>query len=237
MNSVEEEEVVEQSEVRSEYNEGKSKRGTEWRNWAELPRDPLFIIFKKIAAAEILSSAQFVCRPWRQLSHEPALWRSVDLRYEGFRVGDMVSMAMLVIDRSKGCMEELTMDYFPTNELMHYISERFVFVICFHYCCLVVLSNFTLRICHIDCLSISISEESKGLKTSDSDRRSRNNMHALGVSCRCREFRLVYMDMLQMLLLERFQLSFHRWNQASADAEKRATRWNTTSNDGSEIGR
>ncbi|KAK8950972.1 putative F-box/LRR-repeat protein 23 [Platanthera zijinensis] len=121
LNSVVEE--VEESEVRSEYNECRS--GTEWRNWAELPRDTLFIIFKKIAAAEILSSAQFVCRPWRQLSHEPALWRCVDLRNDDyFSVGDLVSMARLVVDRSKGCMEELTMHCFPTNEAMRYVAER-----------------------------------------------------------------------------------------------------------------
>ncbi|KAK8966640.1 Cold shock domain-containing protein 3 [Platanthera guangdongensis] len=154
MNSVDEE--VEQSEVSSEYNERKS--GSEWRNWAELPRDTLFIIFKKIAAAEILLSAQFVCRPWRQLSHESAFWRCVDLRYDDYFSVHLVSMAMLVVDRSKGCMEDLTMHCFPTNELMHYVAERFAFVICFDFCCLVVLSNYTLHICHIDCLSISISK-------------------------------------------------------------------------------
>lgn len=111
----------EQNEVSSECNESKS--GAEWRNWAEIPRDILLIIFKKVAVAEILSSAQFVCKPWRRLSLDPELWRCIDLRMYD-RLDDMVAIVMMAVDRSEGCLEELYIGYFSTDELMHYITER-----------------------------------------------------------------------------------------------------------------
>ncbi|KAK8951934.1 putative F-box/LRR-repeat protein 23 [Platanthera zijinensis] len=111
------------SEVNIQDNEGNS--GSEWRNWAELPRDILLIIFKKAAAAAILSSAQFVCRPWRHLSHEPELWRCIDLRMYGNLDGMvMVSMAKMAVNRSEGCVEELYLENFPTDDLMFYIPGR-----------------------------------------------------------------------------------------------------------------
>ncbi|KAK8951405.1 F-box protein SKIP19 [Platanthera zijinensis] len=117
----EEEMEGEQSEVSCEVSEPQS--GAEWRNWAELPGEILLIIFKKVAAAEILWSVQFVCKSWRQLSHEPTLWRCIELRrYD--RLDDLVSIAMMAVDRSEGRVEELYMESFPTDELMHYIAER-----------------------------------------------------------------------------------------------------------------
>ncbi|KAK8967411.1 F-box protein SKIP19 [Platanthera guangdongensis] len=111
------------SEANIQDNEGNS--GSEWRNWAELPRDILLIIFKKAAAAAILSSAQFVCRPWRHLSHEPELWRCIDMRMYGNLDGMvMVSMAKMAVNRSEGCVEELYLENFPTDDLMFYIPGR-----------------------------------------------------------------------------------------------------------------
>ncbi|KAL5707762.1 hypothetical protein ACHQM5_018624 [Ranunculus cassubicifolius] len=50
------------------------------QNWADLPSDVLHLIFAKIGSSEILLTAQFVCSAWSNLSTEPRLFRSLDLR-------------------------------------------------------------------------------------------------------------------------------------------------------------
>ncbi|XP_038972617.1 putative F-box/LRR-repeat protein 23 [Phoenix dactylifera] len=98
----------------------------EERNWAELPRDVLLLIFQKIGAIEILMAAQWVCRPWRQLSHEPQLWRCIDMLYhsELFNEIDMESMAREAVDRSNGQVEEFYGDYVGSDALLQYIADR-----------------------------------------------------------------------------------------------------------------
>ncbi|XP_010907847.1 F-box protein SKIP19 [Elaeis guineensis] len=98
----------------------------EERNWAELPRDVLLLIFQKIGAIEILMAAQWVCRPWRQLSHEPQLWRCIDMLYHAdlFNQIDMESMAREAVDRSNGQVEEFYGEYFGSDALLRYIADR-----------------------------------------------------------------------------------------------------------------
>lgn len=97
----------------------------EERNWAELPRDVLLMIFQKIGAIEILMAAQGVCRPWKQLSHEPQLWRCIDLRYHAdlFNEIAMESMAREAVDQSNGQVEEFYGAY-VSDALLRYIADR-----------------------------------------------------------------------------------------------------------------
>ncbi|KAL0917328.1 hypothetical protein M5K25_012383 [Dendrobium thyrsiflorum] len=122
----EEEEEDDDDEINDEDKE--FPRGAEERNWAELPCDVLWVIFKKIAALEIIRSAQFVCRMWRHLSHEPDLWRCIEIKVRDGGLGSNVvkSMAMIAIDRSKGCVEEFYLECFGSEgeELLSYISDR-----------------------------------------------------------------------------------------------------------------
>ncbi|KAI0507403.1 hypothetical protein KFK09_013528 [Dendrobium nobile] len=130
-NSDSEEEEDDDDEINDEGKE--FPRGAEERNWAELPCDVLFVIFKKIAALEIIRSAQFVCRMWRHLSHEPDLWRCIQIKVPGEDLDMNVakSMVLIAVDRSKGCMEEFYMEEFYVecfgsegDELLSYISDR-----------------------------------------------------------------------------------------------------------------
>lgn len=116
----------EEEEIHDEDREFPS--GGEERNWAELTCDVLSVIFKKITAVDIIRSAQFVCRPWRQLSHEPELWRHIEVTMpdERMEMTDLESLAMLAVDRSEGCLEEFHLECFGSenDELIGYISDR-----------------------------------------------------------------------------------------------------------------
>jgi len=47
----------------------------EERNWAEFDKDMLSLIFQKVGAIDILRHAQYVCKPWRNLSFDPSIWK------------------------------------------------------------------------------------------------------------------------------------------------------------------
>ncbi|XP_073003900.1 putative F-box/LRR-repeat protein 23 [Typha latifolia] len=96
------------------------------RNWAELPRDVLSLILRKIGAIEILMGAGLVCRAWLQLAKEPQLWRCVDMTHHAdlFNTVDMEAMARTAVDRSGGIMEAFWAEYFGSDELLQYIADR-----------------------------------------------------------------------------------------------------------------
>jgi hypothetical protein len=53
----------------------------EWRDWASLPRDVLWIILSKLRQIDMLRAAGLVCSPWPRLAlEEPQMWRHIDLR-------------------------------------------------------------------------------------------------------------------------------------------------------------
>uniref|UniRef100_A0A8R7U7I9 F-box domain-containing protein n=1 Tax=Triticum urartu TaxID=4572 RepID=A0A8R7U7I9_TRIUA len=53
---------------------------SEWRDWAELPRDVLWFILSLVPQADILRGAGRACASWRRLAvDEPLLWRHIDL--------------------------------------------------------------------------------------------------------------------------------------------------------------
>ncbi|KAK8951933.1 putative F-box/LRR-repeat protein 23 [Platanthera zijinensis] len=118
----------------TESDEKEFQKGAEERNWAELPRDVLSVIFKAIKALEILSSAQFVCKSWRQLSLEPEIWRCIDMtliknRYPLF---DVLYTAKLAMDRSAGCLEEYYGEFLGNDVLLGYMAERAPQMRCLH---------------------------------------------------------------------------------------------------------
>ncbi|KAH7654337.1 F-box and leucine-rich repeat protein 2/20 [Dioscorea alata] len=98
----------------------------EWRNWAELPHDVLSVIFGKLGAFEVLFPAQWVCRAWNRFSHEPALWRCVDMRFHAdmVNVAPMEEIAMRAVDRAAGQLEGFYGENSGSDELLRYIADR-----------------------------------------------------------------------------------------------------------------
>ncbi|KAF9620216.1 hypothetical protein IFM89_010951 [Coptis chinensis] len=50
------------------------------RNWHNLPRDVLILIFMKLELSEVLYNAQLVCSWWRKIAKEPELFHIIDVQ-------------------------------------------------------------------------------------------------------------------------------------------------------------
>ncbi|KAF5182149.1 F-box protein skip19 [Thalictrum thalictroides] len=106
----------------SEKNEG------EGRNWLQLPRDVMFLIFTKLGAIGILYSAQSVCSSWRNLSKESDLFQFIDFRnpwhFLDGNVIDAKKLSKEAVDRSNGNLIEISLEDIGTDELLDYIVDK-----------------------------------------------------------------------------------------------------------------
>lgn len=97
------------------------------RNWADLQRDVLAVIFLKIGSMEVLGAAGSVCRSWRRVAkEEPGLWRRIDMTNHGYGCDAFSLMypTRLAIDRSGGLLEEFLIEYFGDGDLLQYLCDR-----------------------------------------------------------------------------------------------------------------
>lgn len=104
------------------------------RNWADIPIDILSVIFHKLGVAEVLLSAQAVCRSWRQMALNPVcqVWRCIDTRYLRqqrniflrFPKLHEVKLNQLAIKRSGGHLEKLYLCSGYSGEFLTYIAGR-----------------------------------------------------------------------------------------------------------------
>ncbi|KAL4387115.1 hypothetical protein GQ457_09G026520 [Hibiscus cannabinus] len=101
----------------------------ESRNWLELPPEVTASILSRLGAIEILNSVQKVCSQWRNIFKDPSMWRSIDMRNLGNLHDmdyDLEKMCVHAVDRSCGHLLDINIEYFGTDELLLYISERSV---------------------------------------------------------------------------------------------------------------
>ncbi|KAJ3698585.1 hypothetical protein LUZ61_002290 [Rhynchospora tenuis] len=97
------------------------------RDWSELQRDVLVLIFLKVGLMDVLQAAGSVCRSWRKVAKdEPELWRRIDLSDHpyGFEAFMLTDPTKLAIDRSGGLLEEFSVDYFGDDDLLRYLCDR-----------------------------------------------------------------------------------------------------------------
>ncbi|KAL0363610.1 UNVERIFIED_CONTAM: F-box protein SKIP19 [Sesamum calycinum] len=95
--------------------------------WLELPREMTTTILQKLGAIEILTTAEKVCTTWRSLCQEAAMWQSIDMRNEGNlweMPYDLEKMCRHAVDRSQGQLIDINIEYFGSDELLLYISQR-----------------------------------------------------------------------------------------------------------------
>ncbi|KAF3962852.1 hypothetical protein CMV_012692 [Castanea mollissima] len=97
----------------------------ECRNWLELPRDVTVSILQRLGTIEILETAQKVCTLWRNISKDPSMWNSIDMRNLGDRDVDcdLEKMCNHAIDRSCGHLQDINVEYFGTDNLLAYITQ------------------------------------------------------------------------------------------------------------------
>ena len=112
-----------------------SSSSEECRNWLELPRDVTVSILQRLGTIEILETAQKVCMLWRNISKDPSMWNSIDMRNLGDLHDmdyDLEKMCIHAIDRSCGHLQDINIEYFGTDKLLAYITQRYLFSF-FHY--------------------------------------------------------------------------------------------------------
>ncbi|KAL6651999.1 hypothetical protein ACP70R_010924 [Stipagrostis hirtigluma subsp. patula] len=89
-----------------------SSRAPAPRDWAALPRDVQWEVFRRLPHADILCGAGLVCASWRRLAtDEPMLWRRIDIASKSNDDGEsspdpsLLAMARAAVDRSAGRCE------------------------------------------------------------------------------------------------------------------------------------
>ena len=100
--------------------------------WVDLPRDITVAILHKLGAIQIMTSAQMVCKTWRSVCLDPAMWRAInmrnDVRCDGIlweAAYDLEKMCRNAVDRSQGQLVDLSIEFFGTDNLLNYIAERY----------------------------------------------------------------------------------------------------------------
>ncbi|KAL8468598.1 hypothetical protein ACS0TY_031697 [Phlomoides rotata] len=92
--------------------------------WIELPEDITANILKRLGAVEILKSAQTVCTTWRRVSHDPSMWRVIDLENPERLMEQYDLICRQAVDRSQGQLVDLSVTYFGDDELINYVAYR-----------------------------------------------------------------------------------------------------------------
>lgn len=105
----------------------------DFRNWAGLPWDVLSEIFDRVGVVCLLSSVQPVCQQWWKLAHEPHICRRVHIDDNQYYDNEedpksfLDYIALTSIDRSAGCLEELSIQYVGfANMILERVSERYM---------------------------------------------------------------------------------------------------------------
>ncbi|XP_041028736.1 putative F-box/LRR-repeat protein 23 [Juglans microcarpa x Juglans regia] len=99
----------------------------QYRNWLDLPRELMESILKKLSVIEILTSAQKVCLPWRDICNDPYMWRTlnmVDVQDSRNMPYDLeAEMCRQAVDLSCGQLVRIKVGRFCTDRLLEYITE------------------------------------------------------------------------------------------------------------------
>ncbi|KAK6150123.1 hypothetical protein DH2020_017648 [Rehmannia glutinosa] len=105
--------------------------------WIELPRDLTANILHRLGAVDILQNAQKVCTTWRRVCQEPSLWRVIDMKVpdDGRIYRDYDIMYRRAVDRSQGQLIDINIEFYGTDELLHYISNRSSHLKCLRLAC------------------------------------------------------------------------------------------------------
>lgn len=105
------------------------------RDWLELPAELTSSILQRVGTAGVLMSARKVCKSWRTICSDPAMWRVVNLSFLGstsYLNGtesslelEMEKMARKVVDLSCGELIDFSAEDFVSDDLLRYISDRY----------------------------------------------------------------------------------------------------------------
>ncbi|XLR45805.1 hypothetical protein HN51_029910 [Arachis hypogaea] len=96
------------------------------RNWLHLPVELILIIFEKLGAIEVLTTAQRVCMLWRTICKDPYTWRVINMRVVGvpkFMDYQLSSLCRRTIERSCRLLVDISIDFFADDDLLTHIAN------------------------------------------------------------------------------------------------------------------
>ncbi|MED6152080.1 hypothetical protein PIB30_088574 [Stylosanthes scabra] len=97
------------------------------RNWLDLPNDLTLAIISRLDTFQILTRAQLVCRQWRSICLDPLMWRTInicDVENDDYsRCFHLEKMWRHAIDRSCGLLEDISIEFFGSDDLLKYIID------------------------------------------------------------------------------------------------------------------
>ena len=109
----------------------RGRKKKEYRNWLDLPKHVTVSILQRLSAIDILESAQKVCMLWCNIYKDPSMWRAIDMQNLGdlhHIPYDLEKMCIHAIDRSCGQLQDINIEYFGTDELLIYITQRYIYI-------------------------------------------------------------------------------------------------------------
>ncbi|KAJ9565914.1 hypothetical protein OSB04_001880 [Centaurea solstitialis] len=98
-------------------------------NWLQMPDEIMGgMIFQRLGAVEILTSVQKVCRNWRRICKDPAMWKVIDMnnRYKGLNTDVYEKLTKQAVHRIRGELIEITLHSFGTDDLLNFISRWYL---------------------------------------------------------------------------------------------------------------
>ncbi|KAJ9565694.1 hypothetical protein OSB04_001660 [Centaurea solstitialis] len=136
----------------------------EKRHWLQMPDEIMGgMILRRLGAIDILMNAQKVCRDWRRICKDPAMWKMIDMDYYSsfwYKKKDLEKLCKQAVHRSCGELIDIRLNYFVTDDLLKFISgcSSKLNCLCLTRCHGVTgfgLSNALKRLPHLETLELS----------------------------------------------------------------------------------
>ncbi|KAJ9565971.1 hypothetical protein OSB04_001937 [Centaurea solstitialis] len=99
-----------------------SAMAEETPNWLEMPDEITGIILQRLGAVEILKNAQKVCRNWRRICKDPAMWKVIDIDASDTDY-DIEQLTKQAVNRSCGELIDISFDCYGSDDLLDYVSR------------------------------------------------------------------------------------------------------------------
>ncbi|KAJ9566049.1 hypothetical protein OSB04_002015 [Centaurea solstitialis] len=103
----------------------------EKRDWLQMPDEIMGgMILQQLDAVEILESVQKVCRNWRSICKDPAMWKIIDIRLQEVKYSyasnrkkkDFEKLCKQAVHRSCGELIDIRLRGFGNDDLLDFIS-------------------------------------------------------------------------------------------------------------------
>ncbi|KAK1375552.1 F-box protein skip19 [Heracleum sosnowskyi] len=95
---------------------------------SDLPDDIIANILHRLGAFEILVNARRVCKAWREICEDQAMWRVIYIENLGselwWKIRELEEMCRQAIDRRQGQLVDIKIEHIASDELLKYLADN-----------------------------------------------------------------------------------------------------------------